>query len=31
LSIDNYQIFSDELLDTPPRGCINFHNGLIER
>jgi methionyl-tRNA formyltransferase len=30
-SIDNYQIFDEEILAVPPRGCINFHNGLIER
>jgi len=31
LSIDNMQVFGKELLATPVRGSVNFHNGLIER
>jgi methionyl-tRNA formyltransferase len=31
LSIDNYQVFGEELLAVPLRGCVNFHNGPIER
>jgi methionyl-tRNA formyltransferase len=31
LSIDNLQIFDNEILSVPARGCINFHNGPIER
>jgi methionyl-tRNA formyltransferase len=30
-SIDNFQIFGPALLATPRDGCINFHNGPIER
>jgi methionyl-tRNA formyltransferase len=30
-SIDNFQIFGRALLGTPRDGCINFHNGPIER
>ena len=30
-SIDNFQIFADELLRIPQQGCINFHNGPIDR
>lgn len=31
LSIDNFQIFGDALLATARGGCINFHNGPIDR
>jgi methionyl-tRNA formyltransferase len=30
-SIDNFQIFGDELLEIARYGCINFHNGPIDR
>jgi methionyl-tRNA formyltransferase len=30
-SIDNFQIFGEDLLRLPRVGCINFHNGAIAR